>query len=201
VRALLAASAILAIAAGSAAGGKKMADALAMANLFQLARLRASGTIPDEARQSLPIPVRAAGGVQVVFFFCPAQLSAREGLRVAPPDYLERIDPVTGGLLELRAVKPDEFGQRHAPNEPLGSVALGADLTPEQYVALRTQLFALYDRLLPAFAANAAQPGDALRRDARELQLAFERLREEPLAPYYAAIGAGFFGWLEAVAR
>jgi hypothetical protein len=205
VRALLAAGAWLAIAAAASAGGaaeeKDMADALAMANLYQLARMRASGAIPDEARQSLPIPVRAPGGVQVLFFFAPAQLSAREGLRVAPPDYLERIDPVTGALVELRAVKPAEFGQRHAPNQPLGSVALGPDLAPEQYVALRSDLFALFDRLLPAFAANEARPGDALRRDARELRAAFERLREEPLAPYYAAIGAEFFGWLDAVAR
>jgi hypothetical protein len=179
-----------------------MADPLPMANLYPLARLRASGAVPDEARQSLPIPVRKSGGAQVLFFFCPAQLSAREGLRVAPPDYLERIDPATGALVELRAVTPADFGQRHAPDEPLGSVALAADLTPEQYVALRSQLFALYDRLLPAFAAGAERsPGDALRRDARELRAAFERLREEPLAPYYAAIGAEFFAWLEAVAR
>ena len=56
-------------------------------------------------------------------------------------------------------------------------------------------------RLLPVFAVNPAQPGDAVRRDARELRAAFERLREAPLAPYYAAIGAEFFGWLDAVAR
>ena len=179
-----------------------MADGtfLATESLFQIARVRASGTIPDEGRQSLPIPVRA-GHMHVQFFFCPTQLSPREGLRLAPPNYLERIDVETGALIDLRAVKPAEFGQRHGADEPIGAIVLPPDLTPERYVDLRTRLFQLYDRLMPQFAAGATRPSDAMRDDAREFRLLFDRLREAPLAEYYAAVGADFFAWLEAMAR
>jgi len=176
-------------------------SALTIESLFRIGRVRASGAIPDEGRQSLPIPVRAPAAIHVLFFFCPTQLSPREGARIAPPNYLERIDAATGSLIELRAVEPSDFGLRDAPNEPIGAIRLDDDMTPERYLELRTALFGLYDRLLPHFAAGRAQLGDESRNDAREFQAIFARLREAPLAEYYTAIGAEFFGWLATVSR
>jgi hypothetical protein len=174
---------------------------LAMENLFRLARQRASGTIPDEGRQSLPIPVREQSQLSVLFLFCPSRLSPREGALISPPDYVARMDPASGALIELRKTKPADFGQSHSVDQPIDAVRLPDDMTVEQYVELQKRLFSLYDHLLPHFAEGSARVPTDVRDAARELGETFARLREEPLAPYYAHAGREFFAWVNAVSR
>lgn len=86
-----------------------------------------------------------------------------------------------------------------APGQRL--VALPEGMTPQQFVDLRTRLFALYDALLPKFAASLAAPAPEIRAQAQEFKALFLKLREEPLAPYYEGSGGEFFTWIDAMGR
>ncbi|MGH8219317.1 MAG: hypothetical protein ACREUT_12265 [Steroidobacteraceae bacterium] len=173
---------------------------LSAEQLYALGRTATLQSVPEQSRESLPIPVRGPGGLTVAFFFCPSLAIPRAGVKMAPPHYLVTLDPSTGRVRELRAVVPAEFGRRDAPDAPLGLFNLPAGMTPAQYLEQRGTLFVLYDRLLPAF-AHPHEPVSALTRAAaKQFGELFAVLEEPPVAPYYNAVGRDFFDWLQEAA-
>lgn len=170
------------------------------ANLMKLGRVHVSATVPEQSRQSLPVPVRLGETLQVAFFYCPSQ--ALPGVvRMAPPHYLSRLDPATGALISLVPVTPATFHLAHPAREELGKYSLPQGMSVDQYFALRDRLFWLYDQLVPAFAQDTQSQRTDLKPLALEFLRGFEMVSEPPVRPYYDALGADYFRWLRAVSR
>jgi hypothetical protein len=178
-----------------------MADAMNFSELMRLGRVHVMERVSEQSRQSLPVPVRHDGKVQVAFMYCPT-LARPTGSRMAPPDTVAWLDPVSGALATVAAVTPANFGQQHNPNEMLGEFRLPQGLTGDQYLDLRKRLFQLYDLLFAAWAGNPSAPGPALLQGAaREFLQIFGQVSEPPLLPYYHALGTEYFQWVRALAR
>ena len=168
--------------------------------LMKQGRVLVSATVPEQSRQSLPVPLRYGDTLQVAFFYCPSQ--ALPGVvRMAPPHYLARLDPATGALISLVPVTPATFHLAHPPREELGKYSLPDGMSIDQYFALRDRLFWLYDQLTPAFAQDPQSQRTDLKPLATEFLRGFEMLSEPPVRPYYDALGADYFRWLRAIAR
>lgn len=175
-------------------------DVPGFARLMKLGRTLVADTVPEQSRQSLPIPVRANGQLQVIFLYCPAQ--AMPGVvRMAPPHFMTRLEPSVESLLSVTAVSPAYFRQPHSPDELIGEFRLPEGMTGEQYLTMRERLFALYDQLAPAFASDTR----AARTDLKPAAVAFLRmftlLSEPPIRAYYEVSGAEFFSWLRSISR
>jgi hypothetical protein len=168
---------------------------MSAADLATTAGSVTSQSVPDETRQSLPIPVRHAGTLAVTFFYCPA--AARpQGARMYPPRFWLWLDPTTGAMLELKRVTPGDFGRNDARDQMLGVLVLPEGMTQNQYLEQKAALFALYDALLPEFAHPQSFVSAATRSAARKFDALFYRLREPPVAAYYETIGQEFFQWV-----
>ncbi len=171
------------------------------AELTRLARMNASGAVPEESRQSLPVPVQRPEGLRILFMFAPSQASPTEGVRMAPPNYVARMEPGTGKLEELRAVGPSDFGQSHGENDVIGAYVMPEGMTVDEYLETRDRLYAVYDLLLPAFAAGRAAATPDLKEAALEFRKLFSAMSEPPLSPYYSALGKDFFAWVARLVR
>jgi hypothetical protein len=201
---LFTAAAGLASAADSHQRGSKRMDAqsfLPMQQLFVEGRRRVADKVPDESRQSLPVPWVREGRLEVAFFYAPSKVTPADGVKMAPPDQLSSLDARSGTLSALRAVTPPDFGMADAPGALLGAFKLPPGVDAAAYLAARAELFALYDRLMPAFAAAPAAPDPAVRAQAQEFLRLFAAVHEPPMAPYYEALGRGFLDWVRAGAR
>ena len=178
-------------------------NAMSFSQLMKLGRTQAADRIPEQSRQSLPVPVPARSDrpVSIAFMFCPSQ--ALPGVnRLAPPDTMVWLDPRNGELLALKPVTPQSFGQQHPPRELLGEFRLPDGMTGEQYLALRERLFQLYDLLFPAWVLSSTPQGHAnLQAAAREFLQIFGQVSEPPLIPYYYTLGVAYFDWVRSVAK
>jgi hypothetical protein len=168
--------------------------------LVKLARIYSSGVVPDEFRQSLPIPVRTPAGTGFRFFFCPAQARPKEPTQLAPPAHALLLQAEHGQFVELRAVNSADFGQKHPAHQPIGSVAMPAGWNYETYLEHQTRFYKLVDYLLPYFTAQTNSLSQEGRHFAREYLDLFQKLSEPPLLPYYESAGETFFAWIRRVA-
>src|SRR5262249_46547447 len=158
--------------------------------LIAVALAQPGAALATETHQSFPVPIPSPKGLRVAFFYCPSLLSIRSGLRLLAPSYLALLNAATSKFEELRAVSPSEFGQKHARRELLGAYDMMPEgCTPEQVHAMRARLLALYDVLMPPFAARETRSSPDLRRTAAEFRKLFPLLVERPLLPYYDALG------------
>lgn len=169
-------------------------------DVIQEARVHAFA-LPDETRQSFPIPVRGDKGLRVAFLYCPAKVVAFEGVSLMPPHYVTHVNAQTGKFEEMKEVSPGDFGQKHPPDQFMGKFQMPKGMTSEGYVAQQKRLYKLYDLLMPPFAADQKSGSEELKKSAKEFLELFQRLSEPPLQPYYQAAGKDFFSWLEKVAR
>lgn len=171
--------------------------------LFDLAQRGPGGRLPDETHQSLPIPLAAAGRVpRVAFLFAPSRLVFGAGLFLITPTRRAVLDASTGEALGLDRVTPADLGVADAPGKELGRFGLPKDVSSEEFLKAREKLFGAYDRVLGPWYAGEGAPeaGRSIRAAAAELRRTFAIVGEPPLAPYYAAVGKGFFSWVIEVA-
>jgi hypothetical protein len=174
---------------------------LSVEQLTALGRSLVINLVPEQSRQSLPVPIRGVSGLEIAYFFFPSQASPVNGVKAAPPHFLERLDPTAGTLIELLGVTPDYFHQHDQPSQLLGVFRLPVGMTAQEYLDRRRQLFSLYDRLLPYFAQDDKSVEGVDRYSAQEFLALFELLREPPLMSYYQALGQGYFEWVRRAAR
>lgn len=166
------------------------------AELYRTARIRVEDRIPEEWRESLPVPRRSDKGLQLCFFFCPAASRPMKGVELAPPDHLVTMNASTGAVDRLEAVSPSTFQQSDSPDKPLGIYAMSSGWTFDVYMAKQDRLFSALDTLLPAFASGIIPKAAKDRGAAEEYWTLFLELREPMLAPYYDALGTDFATWL-----
>jgi hypothetical protein len=169
--------------------------------LMRLGRLQVIERVPEQSRQSLPVPAQHDGQLRVAFMYAPT-LARPTGSRMAPPHAVAWLDPASGALAGVVPVSPGDFGQQHDPNEFMGEFKLPPGLTGDQYQHLCQRLFQLYDALFAAWAPDPSAPGPAvLQGSAREFLQVFGQVSEPPLLPYYHALGTEYFHWVRALAR
>lgn len=172
-------------------------EMISIKELFDQARIQTSGIVPDESRQSMPLPNLIEGTLRVSFFFCPAVVTPQEGAKLIPPNLVCHMDPVTGTLIELRAVTPSDFGQSDDPSKELGRYTMPTGMTPIEYVNKRSRLFELYDQLLPVFSGKSHKSKSDVHLTIEEFKKSFDELSEPVLRTYYRNGAAEFFKWLD----
>jgi hypothetical protein len=166
--------------------------------LSENARALVAATLPVETHQSYPIPVVRGGTLRLRFLFCPSIVKPNIGLLLQPPTHVLEIDGRSGSLVELRATSPHDLEQSDDPQKVIGRYDMLPDgRTPGQFLEMQARLYALYDALLPAFAAGRTPGDEARAKQAREFLTLFPKVTEQPLQPYYRVAGAEFFRWLE----
>jgi hypothetical protein len=167
--------------------------------LYRLARMRSSGTIPDEWRQSLPIPVRRNNRLHLAFFFVPTVKKPGAPVELGPPDYMVTLRVADGRLETLQSLdgarSPDA-----PPDTSIGTFGLPEGMTAEEFLNRQLELFAAYDVLLPLFDSAETNVGQNGRDWAKHFQRLFEMVSEPPLRPFYNSFGGEFFAWLKEVA-
>jgi hypothetical protein len=156
----------------------------------------AANALGLEYRQSLPIPRRDGSRLVVAFLYAIQRLVPREGAWMLPPSYEASVDAETGELIELKSVSPGDFGRQDPPERFLGAFSLPEGMTAEKYKERHAELFSLYDRLLPHFAAAPSSGPADVKQWAQEFTKIFARIAEPPLAAYYDAAASEFFAWL-----
>jgi len=159
------------------------------------------GTVPGSMFTSSPVPVRRQGRVQIAYMICPYTFN-QKGSWIWPPNEVVRFDPVSGKLTDKNTVTPDDFDQADPIDKKFKkSLSMPSDKVDE-FNNLREHLFELYDVLFAAWAANPSPAGQGrLQNQARDFLRIFDQLAEEPLKPYYEALGRDWFGWLRALAQ
>jgi hypothetical protein len=166
-----------------------------VSEIYQHALPVLAGILSDSTRQGLPLPVRRDGTVRLAVLVAPVVIGTREGTAISVPTHLGEFDLGNGQLIRLRAVKPEDFRQATPSNGRLGFYH--PEISFERTAQLREELFADLDVLIPAFANNQLPPGADAVGAVRRFRQNFQLLREEPLDPYYRAVGAEFFAWLD----
>ncbi len=173
---------------------------ISFAELMKLGRSLVMDRVPEQSRQSLPVPVRVNGALRIGFMYSPSQ-ALPNVTRLAPPHFVAWLDPADGTLSDVRAVTPQAFRRTDGAGELLGQFSLPQGMDANQYLAARERLFWLYEQLVPAWFADPRAERKDLRPLAMEFIRSFSLLSEPPLAPYYDSLGAEFFTWVRSIAR
>jgi hypothetical protein len=156
-------------------------------------------SLPDETRQSYPIPVRDGESLRLVFLYSNGVLKPGTGQILYAPNYRAVIDAKSGKFETLQTTSSQQLGVSHDDTKPIGTVKAPAELTPQETLSKQQRLYHLYDALLPAYASGREEGNSQTQELAKEFRQIFNLLSEEPLRAYYKAVGADFFGWLEKV--
>lgn len=155
--------------------------------------------VPEQSRQSLPIPAKLAKGLHIGFMFAPSQ--ALPGVnRLAPPHWVAWLVPSTATLAALQPVMPASFGQNHHPDQMIGEFRLPPGMSAADYLAERHKLFDLYATLVAAWDRSMPPRQPGLQAPAAEFLRLFGLLAEGPLIVYYYKLGGPFFDWTRAAA-
>lgn len=175
-----------------------------VAKLVEMAALHPATALPVGTHQSLPIPVPHAWGLWMAFLYGRAEIvKPREGLQLWPPSYVAFLRADTGEFHELRSVRPEGFGQRHDPDQPLGPYLTVPQRQTPEFLTSLVQLYQALDHLLPWLAARSISATATPERTqvVAEFQSLFSRVAEAPWLPYYHSVGRDFFSWLESSRR
>jgi len=168
---------------------------------FKVIQSTLGGLFGNTYRQSLPLPVRKGKDVLLMVFLAPQMVKAPEGTQVFPPTHVAEFKPDTAELLGTRVVEPSFFGRNDPNDRVLGTANMPNGITFEQYVKMRSELFAAYDRLIPAFAQNSRTLAPADLQAARLFGELFPKVRESVFEDHYQRMGREFFSWLKSVER
>lgn len=172
-----------------------MSDCKSVVHAVDAAQTYAVGTLQRGSYLSLPMPCRSEGGPSFRFLLGRGEVQDPDtGYVVWPPAYVATVDARTARFIELRAVGPNDFGQRTSAGGPIGpGVAPALKLEPP-YVEQLAVWYQAVDLLIPHFLGPAVS--DEPREAITAFLDGFERLAEPALRPYYEHIGSHFFDWI-----
>jgi len=169
--------------------------------LVKVARINASGPVPEQHRQSLPIPVLRPEGLFILFFYSPALARPKQPTNLWPPEYIMELNVSTGKFKELKSVLSRDFGQTDAPETMIGTSAMPDGMSFEEYERKENRLYEVYDILLPHFIAHKDTVGPDVALVAKEFKQLFHIVSDLPSRRYYEATGHKFFRWVNDIAR
>ncbi|MFT3867628.1 MAG: hypothetical protein QM715_03915 [Nibricoccus sp.] len=169
-------------------------------DVVQIAR-EAAFTLPDETRQSFPIPILSPTGSKIVFLFCPQHVMPGEGALLSPPSYSLEYDWIaktTGGLRKITNAGDIGGGSFPAGSQALHKMPFGKTL--DDCDKMGEELDRLYDELIPIY-FKQVEPTADLPKKCKSFLTIFSEISEKPLASLYATVGKSYFDWLHENAK
>ena len=154
-------------------------------------------SIPRETAQSYPVPVQSEKGISVAFMYYMKKVAPPADPILSSPRFLMLVNPSDGEILQIKRVKPSNFGIDWPEEKPVGIYKLAPEITVEIFFKKRKQLFALYDKILPLYENSNTAINSEERKTLAEFYELFNELVEKPLLPYYKALNPDFFPWIE----
>jgi len=163
-------------------------------DLIAAARRTTAQVYSTQTYQSQPIPGRSARGPTVMFMYGPQ--AAREGSATYwATEHVVEFDAQTGALLSTR-----EYHGAIPPGFTGGDFSLPPGMSLDEFEGKRTEYYAALERVRWPYAEQSAPTPEliAAARAVRDLEPA---VLETPLIPFYRAVGADFFAWIDRTAR
>lgn len=155
------------------------------------------GVIPDEYRQSLPIPCMLGNQVVLDFLFLPTSRLAA-GQALFPPKVCVRFTH-DGDFVRALTINEDELLPGHQQGHSLGSAYLLEKLSYDEYLQHRDRYLNLISQWCQLRQQGlAAQFG---KQHALETLNLFEQVSEGPLRDYYQKWGRDFFQSLQQISQ
>jgi len=183
---------------GGTASMAQSPELLPLLKLSELARVYPAQALPVGTHQSYPVPVAGPRGLQIGFLYCRAMITKPdEGYQLWPPSYLASLDAINGKFIELKAVQPKELGQSHPEDKPIGRYLSPPERSAPEFLSKLVRWYQAYDALLPLFLEGVTVLPPPAREAATQFKALFAGITEAPLQPYYRAVGAEFFAWLD----
>jgi hypothetical protein len=161
----------------------------------------AAFTLPDETRQSLPIPVFSKAGGKIVFLFCPQHIIPREGALLSAPTHELEFDwkaKKTEGLRKFNDMSDIERRKHASASQALHKMPPGMSLN--EYDKKDEELNQLFDELIPVYFKQVEAMADLPEKCCSFLSI-FREISEKPLVLYYETVGKDYFDWLQKNAR
>jgi hypothetical protein len=160
----------------------------------ELAGAAASKALPDELAETLPVPIRVNGVVELLIMFY--RETGPPGQRtVNPPDYAMRLDPFTGKVIRLWSCEPEDLGIVD-PNAFVEGVGVRPAMGWKEFTTMRKRFLAISPLVWQAWAGGSAGNDPATRELAREYRDLFRAITVGRVAPFYVQAAAPFFSWL-----
>ena len=167
--------------------------------ITQIAR-EAAFQLPDETRQSLPIPVSSSDGGKIVFLFVPNRLIYGEGALLLAPSHKLEYNWAQKKTDGLRAFNSEDYGMEQDAGTILGMHQALPGLDLDDYEKKEERLYDLYGDLIPAY-FKTAEKNPELSNKCSEFIALFDELSEQPLIVYYQTIGKNYFDWIRKNAK
>jgi len=169
-------------------------ESLTMIEIMQLARMYSEGVVPDEYKQTLPIPAFEDGEGSVSVYYSPVQRmqSGNNGAVLFPAEYRVVVTYPEGKFKFLESLGPESHPDEVHPDGSIGLHRL--TVTMEEFETQKNLLFELYDELTePFFNGGVAEEFSKSR---ERFMGAFRLIHEEPFLFYYRSRGREFFDWV-----
>ncbi len=163
-------------------------------DLIDRARHTTAQVYPTQTFQSQPIPGRSGNRPTVMFMYGPQAVRPGSITYWATEHFVE-FDAQTGALLSTR--------EYHGPVPPGfrgGDFSLPPGMSLAQFEDKRTEYYAALERVRWPY-ADQATPTPELVAAARSVRDLAPLVLEPPLMPFYRAVGADFFAWIDRTAR
>ena len=173
-------------------GGPEM-KSVSFGDLYKKARIASGGVVPDEARESLPLPVLEKNQLYVDFLFFPSRLDGKGGVELMPPSHRVRLAP-DGDLIFCEAVDVARLRPGHRPFQVLGTFAMPPGMTAKEFLEQRARFEQLLVPLCAAFQKHDLD--EKLSAQAKELSQIMGVIREKPVLDYYQIFGKQFLAYL-----
>lgn len=162
---------------------------MTMQNITKQARGMVLGIIPDEYRQSLPIPCLLGNRIAVDFLFLPTQRIAK-GQELFPPKICVRFT-AEGTFVRAFTIFADELLPGHQAGVALGAAHLLESMNYDEYMQRRNRYLDLLSSWCLLRQQNRLDQFGS--QQAQETLALFQAISEKPLRDYYLLWGRDFF--------
>jgi hypothetical protein len=159
----------------------------------------ASGVLPDEVADTLPVPHRDGSGLIILILYY--RESGPPNRRVVrPPDHAMHLDPVSGKVIRFWACRPEDLGIEKTV-KPVEGAGIRPGMTSQEFFEKRERFLDISPQVWHAFASGSSQFDASTETLLREYYRLFLEITKAEVAPFYAAAAPDFFGWLQRATR
>jgi hypothetical protein len=147
--------------------------------------------------ETLPLPRRVDDSMRVIVMHYREGLKPRES--VYPPHSIATIDAATGEIVEARNCLPADLGVAQQPGEPTVGFGLDPEMTGDDFWELTDRFLDISPQVWEIYARGSTQlPSEDLDL-VLYYRFLYSRIAKAPLIPYYEAVAADFFEWMDEV--
>ena len=169
-------------------------EPLSMADILRVARLHGEGKIPDDYKQTMPIPAVEEGQGVIHVFYGPMRRlgGGSPGAVLFPADFQARVSFPEGKIISF-----NRLTEKESPTDVHSDGSIGIhrlSLSMDEFEEMQGSLYQLYSKLFTQFIADQQSPADD--KDREEFRTIFNKIHEKPYIYYYQTYGGPFFQWI-----